>query len=817
MIEITGANKYFNRHRKNQIHVINNISLQVENTGLVALLGPSGSGKTTLLNAIGGLDKIQKGKIYVNNKKITSKFTTKVDKIRTLSIGYIFQDYKLIENLSVYDNVAIVLKMIGIKNKEEIKKRVNYCLEKVGMYRYKNRPVAMLSGGERQRVGIARAIVKAPDIILADEPTGNLDSKNSLEVMNIIKAISKEKLVILVTHERNLAEFYASRIIELQDGSIIKDYQNVHNNELDYRIENKFYLKDFKEHKEIKQENTNINVYSEEKQPITLNIVLKNGNIYIKTEQNEKIEVIDENSSLEMVDDHYKKLSKKELEKYKFDFENIIDKNIKKKYSSIYNPITLVINGFKKVFDFSVLKKILLVGFFISAMFIMYAVSSICATLNVKDTDFIQYNSNYLQLKQPNISVDEYLLYEQNENVNYILPGSSLVVFKYIPNEYYQTNEWTLYVSGSLSSTEMISDENIVYGIKPENDRQIVVDKMIIQQQIDGENQQFKMMGILKPEDMIGRKLTVDNIGEFTIVGLVDLSTPSIYANTAMLISIVQNAMEGSSYTVSGGMYYADASTEQAQFLDYKIFEDKITLKKGRFPENDYEVIVNISHRYEMPLNKTIPILVNDTKLKVVGYYESQEGIDTYLVNNNTIKYKLIKEKQEFMVYAKNQAQALQEFRDMDLNIVNTFENSKKEYLRQKRERMKTSIIVATIILAISLVEIFLMIRSSFLSRIKEIGILRAIGLKKKDIYKMFAGETIAITTLASVPGIALMAYILNALSKITYIEKFFLVNVWSIIATVVFIYVFNLIIGLLPVHRVVRKTPAQILSRHDI
>ena len=153
----------------------------------------------------------------------------------------------------------------------------------------------------------------------------------------------------------------------------------------------------------------------------------------------------------------------------------------------------------------------------------------------------------------------------------------------------------------------------------------------------------------------------------------------------------------------------------------------------------------------------------------------------------------------------------------MDLNIVNTFENSKKEYLRQKRERMKTSIIVATIILAISLVEIFLMIRSSFLSRIKEIGILRAIGLKKKDIYKMFAGETIAITTLASVPGIALMAYILNALSKITYIEKFFLVNVWSIIATVVFIYLFNLIIGLLPVHRVVRKTPAQILSRHDI
>ena len=101
--------------------------------------------------------------------------------------------------MSFYDNVSIALKLIGIKDKKEIDKRVNYCLEKVGMLRYKKRPCNMLSGGERQRVGIARAIVKNPNIIIADEPTGNLDSKNSIEIMNIIKAISKDKLVILVS------------------------------------------------------------------------------------------------------------------------------------------------------------------------------------------------------------------------------------------------------------------------------------------------------------------------------------------------------------------------------------------------------------------------------------------------------------------------------------------------------------------------------------------------------------------------------------------------------------------------------------------
>lgn len=174
-------------------------------------------GKTTLLNAIGGLDKINDGKIYINEKQLTGKSSYSIDKIRNLNIGYIFQDYKLMEELSVYENVAISLKLIGIKEKEEIQKRVEYVLEKVNMCRYRNRPVKMLSGGEKQRVGIARAIVKNPNIIIADEPTGNLDSNNTLEIMKIMKTISKEKLVILVTHETNLAKQFASRIIEMQN------------------------------------------------------------------------------------------------------------------------------------------------------------------------------------------------------------------------------------------------------------------------------------------------------------------------------------------------------------------------------------------------------------------------------------------------------------------------------------------------------------------------------------------------------------------------------------------------------------------------
>ena len=202
MIRIDKLNKYYNRHKKNQIHVINNTSLELSDKGLVALLGPSGCGKTTMLNAIGGLDKVNSGSIYINNKKVTTRFTYKKDKLRNLSVGYIFQDYKLIDNMSVYDNVAMVLRMIGIKDKNEVKKRVEYILERLSIYRYRHRPCGMLSGGERQRVGIARALVKNPDIILADEPTGNLDSKNTIEIMNIIKLNMKIIIKIKMELER---------------------------------------------------------------------------------------------------------------------------------------------------------------------------------------------------------------------------------------------------------------------------------------------------------------------------------------------------------------------------------------------------------------------------------------------------------------------------------------------------------------------------------------------------------------------------------------------------------------------------------------
>lgn len=807
MIILDKVNKYFNKGRKNEVHVIDNTTLTLGDTGLVALLGPSGCGKTTLLNTIGGLDRIKRGKIIIDGKKISSRSYRKVDKIRNLNIGYIFQDYKLIDNLSVYDNVALVLKMIGIKDKKEIKKRVEYVLDKTGMLRYKRRPASMLSGGERQRVGIARAIVKDPSIILADEPTGNLDSKNSLEIMKIIASISKERLVILVTHEQDLAHFYASRIIEISDGKIIRDYENDIEDALDYKMDNSFYLKDFKNNSKLKENNVDIDVYSDSFKELKLDIVLKNGNIYIKSNTSDKIEIVDESSSIEFIDDNYKKIEKKDIDTYKFKFNDIINKNIKKKYSSILNPITLLINGFKKVFDYTFLKKILLIGFLVSGSFIMFATSRICSTFRVPDEDFVKYNKNYLLVEKKKIKVEDYLNYESLDYVNYILPGSSIVKFNLSLDDYYQSINNKENLTGSITSIDTISKEDLILGVMPENSSQIVVDKLTIENMLK-RSELLTMIGINDYTKLLNRIVNIPNVGNFEIVGITNFKSPSIYVNKDFIINIIYNNKDSNEYSVE--------ESELTGIQDYNLFKDKIELKEGRYPENNYETIVNISNKESMKLNKEISEKVNDTKLTVVGYYYSKDNLDMYLVNNNTIKYNLITKTSNMVLYPKDKNETINKFREFNLNIKDSYESSKAEYKRALADNNKSVIVVSSIMILISLIEMFLMSRSSFLSRIKEIGIYRAIGVKRIDIYKMFYGEIFAITTLASLPGIIFMAYCLSLVTKIKYLKGMFVINPLVVIIAIVFVYLFNLIIGLIPVFNVIRKTPAQILSRTD-
>ena len=203
-------------------HALKGISLNFRENEFVAILGPSGSGKTTLLNIIGGLDRYTTGDLIIDGKS-TKKFKDKDwDAYRNHAIGFVFQSYNLIGHISVLENVEMGMTLSGMGSSLRKKKALSL-LEKVGLKEHAHKKPNQLSGGQMQRVAIARALANDPKIILADEPTGALDSKTSKQIMELIKEISKDKLVIMVTHNRELAESYATRIVEMKDGELIND------------------------------------------------------------------------------------------------------------------------------------------------------------------------------------------------------------------------------------------------------------------------------------------------------------------------------------------------------------------------------------------------------------------------------------------------------------------------------------------------------------------------------------------------------------------------------------------------------------------
>lgn len=221
MLQLKGITKNY-LSGDNEVKALKGIDLEFRESEFVSILGQSGCGKTTMLNIIGGLDRYTSGDLVINGKS-TKQFKDKDwDTYRNHSVGFVFQSYNLIPHQTVLANVELALTISGV-GKEERRKRAIDALTKVGLGDQINKKPNQMSGGQMQRVAIARALVNDPDILLADEPTGALDSKTSEQVMEILKDISKDRLIIMVTHNPELAEKYSSRIIKLLDGKVTDD------------------------------------------------------------------------------------------------------------------------------------------------------------------------------------------------------------------------------------------------------------------------------------------------------------------------------------------------------------------------------------------------------------------------------------------------------------------------------------------------------------------------------------------------------------------------------------------------------------------
>jgi ABC-type lipoprotein export system ATPase subunit/ABC-type antimicrobial peptide transport system permease subunit len=808
MIQVKNINKYFNKNKNNEIHVINDTSLTFPQTGLVCLLGSSGSGKTTLLNVIGGLDKVDNGEIIFDNISIKKYQANKWDVIRNHHFGYIFQNYILLPDLTVYQNLEFVLKMLNVEH-AEIESRINYALEAVGMIKYKKRKPNQLSGGQQQRIAIARALVKSPDVVIADEPTGNLDEKNTNQIMNIIKKISKECLVILVTHERRLADFYADQIIEVKDGIVISQNDIQSSGVLHNLDDRNIYLKDLKI-EEVESNDISLKYFFDQEKPkLELNIIYKDNTFYINSPtDNVKIKFVNQTSEIKIIDSHKEIINQEQIDKFEYSLPKL--KTVFKNKSVIKFKDTVKISvshllGLRKR------QKLMFLVLLLSAIMVTIGFINYFESSHVDDSSFLTDSKKLLEVTiDKDLEYSEYkkVIKEVNNEITLVKP-SSFRLSNFEVDLFQQTNR-TIFINTAILPIDVVKKPKLLYGKLPSKLGEIVIDNTIVQQQLT----QYEVMGtgIQFPEQFIGLEYYDDN-NKGVIVGIVETNNPNCYMtkDEYQLNAIYQIKSKEEifiNYSNTGIDNYFDYKDYQANPEDATL-KDLSTIKLGL-----YEVIIPDTMVDSINI-KNGEYVFGNIKFKIVGVYQIRNL--KYLIFSDEVVDELLYEtlKQNHLktsIYSNNKKDDLKLLKNLGFKVVDQYQ---KDYDRQSVMQYNYGMyIVSLIILSSSLLFLYFIMRSSLISRIYEVGVYRALGVKKSNVYKLFFTEVLLITVFTSFLGVLIISLIINKINAQMQVVFY----PWYVsILSLLFVFICNVIVGLVPVNRLLRLTPSQILSKYDI
>lgn len=771
MIKIKNLNKYFNKNKSNEIHVINDMTIELPSKGLVAFFGPSGCGKTTLLNVIGGLDSANSGSITFGDTTLSKYDSNRWDDFRNKEIGYVFQNYNLINEISVKENIDVALRLAGVEDGQDREQRIMHALEALSIDKYKNRRPDTLSGGQQQRVAIARAIAKHPNIIIADEPTGNLDAKNTLATMDILKQISRNCLVLLVTHEPKIVDYYADMVLQLKDGKIVAKYQNTNMQSLNLTDHQQIYLKDLSSGN-IKSEKDNIEVdyYADKhakEHPIKLTVVCQEGKYYIKADTNIKVELVENDGEVTFVNEHYVPRSKEQTERELIDL-NVIKPIVRKgKLKSLITNRQSIKQALKKFFGRKTTKSRLgNFGLAISAALLIASVSMIGGIFNIDRTSYAKTIDNVVHIERLGYFVNttvqrqayakEIITKEGINGIYKVYPDRMLLGAESTSNRWSisvsvtikKFNHWSptsgdsVAVSSNLSYAPLEKFKgNLVAGRMPENDGEIVLDKLYC--------------------DM----MVVPQQGSYNIL------------------------------TLYGYDSYIDFLNESLIFKPVNSTSSSVRLK-----------IVGISQ---------------SNQLCFWGSEETFYGIFRPYFNTNTateeIKEKMISDSTNIYVLSDNMKLSIETLAGEDLRVSNLRQSAYLILLGTKLFEALISTVLAAVMVIVALVTVYFVIRSSMFTRIREIGVYRCLGAKKADIRRMFFWEAVVLSLFTSVVGFAIGAWVVVQLLTDSLISSLFFMPLWLGGAVLVVLLGLNILFGMLPVNKLLKLTPAQILSKYDI
>lgn len=828
MIELKNVVKVYESKNTENTRAIDDVSLKLANKGLTFIVGTSGSGKSTLLNVLGGLDSINSGSIIVDGRELNKFNKKELDNYRNTYVGFVFQDYNVIEDYNLEDNISLSLDLQGIKNDTLVEETI----EKVGLSGLNKREMNELSGGQKQRVAIARAIVKNPRLLLADEPTGNLDSKTSEQIIKLLKDISIDQLVVVVSHDMELAKLYADRIIEISDGKITND-TNIFNEESINNLE----LKDSK--LPLKRSIKLANKYMQHKMGrmaltifltsiatfffiFALNVLIFNGkSLYKKVISDNKIDRIQisrgeykrdgmfySHTNLELTDKHYEELNQlNEQELYRtyyinnngnylnFEYDSK-EENYRNEYYYEFSPEFIEIT--KDSYIGNVKGRMpnssneVVVDQYIADHICFYGVYLSDGNL-YKPTNLDALIEEQKELKLGNTSVKIVGIVMDSKNYNELY--KDVKKGGPFPNQEFQSHYYG------------IRDfDKYIYSIG-------LIDKIDIP--FDKENQ-------LK--DIIIKNVWPDN-------NIVVNSETKYYDEFGNIQ--VTNSLNDNELIISMRYFmllYDSPNMSLEDRINFYIKEHK----NLTYDEAKIEVILEFTRNYNV-IGKEIPLedgkwlkAKNNAKVKVVGIsMDNNNYVSENILNNfentgkNLVGITLISEDKK----------SLNKIIDTYPVISYDFKKPYKGYLINYKYSEETSSIVSAMkfikkymwvitfifgLFDILLIYNFVIITIKFAK--KNIGILRALGTKSSDIIKIFAVESLVVSFSSWILSIILWVLASHLLNNSLFGSKYFILNgivlePIVVLINIVFIITIMLLVMILSISRVSKINPIDVIN----
>ena len=780
MITVKNVTKVYKAKKGLEVTALKNININFDRTGMTFILGKSGSGKSTLLNLLGGLDTPTSGEILFNTESLSKYKAKDYDNYRNNYIGFVFQEYNLLDKYNVYENVALPLKLQNIKDYDT---KVLEVLEKVGIKDLKDRKINELSGGQKQRVAIARALVKKPKVILADEPTGNLDSESSKIVFELLKELSKDILVIVISHDEESAKIYSDRTIYIKDGEIINELPNNENvSKID--LTSRSSKLNIKDSLYIAFKNT-----FNRKGKLLLSILLISITIslfglsimqkYIK-DKDEAIRLLDKYNANyirvnKLVKSNFSSGPLKGPYRNTYDIKNLDDKDyetIKEKYKLDFKKANYLYGEQGKI---PLLKPISLTEEENSSnTFLDYYVMSSASAFVELDEDEFDFKiigrkpSNYEEIVINKTYADylikngTYLYEEEFENSIYDYRNirdntSSLGERKiYKPNSYDEiinSNEYIAYGFGRVKIVGIIDEDLSKF------------DNLLSSKLKDSLNSQndinieLGMKSVANFYTLKGYKENFDP--KITNINYVDLS----YENNSKLITLEEdkfNTYDLKEKEVIVPFDYLNIYSNQQfekQLNEYIISNMDINPSLG---SNYYkEEFISKYIKDNNIIGTNIKIVTYENELEKVTNFTIKDikEIDNYIVNSNDVS----KIKYNFITYLEtNNISDIKE-------ALNTMEIDGNEYILDNEIITMIAsdsfpirlisvyvIVIALFFLLFALLQLFNYINVTILDNKKEIGILRSMGISKIDISKIYVIQGIIVASISYIVSLIL-------------------------------------------------------------